>query len=87
MNWSVNLETEEYASDRKLILKDAIQAIRDTTPGSYVNLAVTEAFGDPADYLVPELVRVFQDKVDIRFIDQCGCGGYVFKVRVEKQAG
>ncbi|MHB1685059.1 MAG: hypothetical protein ACYCYO_19995 [Bacilli bacterium] len=47
-NWSVNLETEEYAADRTRIVSDACEAIADT--------------------------------VDIRYFDQCGCGGYVFRI-------
>lgn len=32
-NWSVNLETEEYADDRDLVIADSIQAILETGPG------------------------------------------------------
>ncbi len=79
-NWSINLELEEYVSDRELILKDAIQAIIDTETGCYVNLAVAENHGNPDAYLLPVLQNRFGNKVNVRFIDQCGCGGYVYRV-------
>lgn len=79
-DWSVNLETEEYIEDRNLIVKDSIQAILDTSPDNFVNLAVAENHGNPDLYLVPALREQFGDQIDIRFIDQCGCGGYVYRV-------
>lgn len=79
-NWSINLETDEYLENRDLILADAKKAILDTQPGYYVNLAVAEVHGDPDAYLVPFLEDTFKDQIHIRFVDQCGCGGYVYKV-------
>lgn len=79
-NWSINLETEEYVADRDLILKDSIQAILDTKPGCFVNLAVANNHGNPDTYLVPALQEHFGSQVHIRFVDQCGCGGYVYRV-------
>jgi len=79
-NWSINLELEEYITDRDLILKDSMQAILDTQPGFFVNLAVAENHGNPDDYLVPALQQHFGDRISIRYIDQCGCGGYVYRV-------
>ena len=79
-NWSSNLETDEYLESRDLILTDAEQAIRDTEPGCYVNLAVAEVHGNPDTYLVPFLEERFRNQIQIRFVDQCGCGGYVYKV-------
>lgn len=79
-NWSANLETEEYAADRGLILQDAVEAILETTPGHFVNLAVSEAHGNPDSYLIPYLQDRFGSAVRIQFIDQCGCGGYVYRV-------
>lgn len=80
INWSVNLETEEYVADRDLIITDACEAVRDTTPGHFVNLAVAPDHGDPADYLVPALLEHFASAISVQFVDQCGCGGYVFRV-------
>ncbi len=79
-NWSANLETEEYIQNRDLITKDAIAAIEETSPGFYVNIAVAEQHGNPDLYLIPVLQDTFGAKVDIAFVDQCGCGGYVYKI-------
>ncbi|WP_290588542.1 CGCGG family rSAM-modified RiPP protein [Alicyclobacillus sp.] len=80
--WSINLETEEYVADKNLIIQDAIGAIRETAVGGYVNLAVAPDHGNPDAYLVPALLERFGDAVQIRFVDQCGCGGYVYRVDV-----
>ncbi|QSO55422.1 CGCGG family rSAM-modified RiPP protein [Alicyclobacillus curvatus] len=79
-NWSANLETEEYAADKGLIVEDAVEAILETTPGYFVNLAVSEAHGNPDSYLIPDLEERFGQAIRIQFIDQCGCGGYVYRV-------
>lgn len=79
-NWSINLETEEYVECRDLIVQDSIKAVVQTKLGCFVNLAVAENHGNPDDYLVPALKQHFGDQVQIRFIDQCGCGGYVYRV-------
>lgn len=80
-NWSVNLETEEYVDDRDLIIADSIQAILDTEPGCFVNLAVAEQHGNPDDYLLTFLEERFGQTITVQFIDQCGCGGYVYRVQ------
>lgn len=79
-SWSINLETQEYTLDSDLIVKDSIQAILDTKPGFFVNLAIAENHGNPDGYLVPALQEHFGRQIHIRFIDQCGCGGYVYRV-------
>lgn len=79
-NWSVNLETEEYIENRNLIFEDAAKAITETTPGHYVNLAVAENHGSPDLYLIPELRKHFGSSIKIHFVDQCGCGGYVYRI-------
>ncbi len=79
-NWSINLETEEYVADRDLIIKDAVTAILETEVGCFVNLAAAEIHGNPDDYLVPALENAFGDSIKINFIDQCGCGGYVYRI-------
>lgn len=79
-NWSANLETQEYIDNRDLIITDAIQAIEETAPGFYVNIAVAEQHGNPDLYLIPVLEDKFGSRVSIKFVDQCGCGGYVYKI-------
>ena len=79
-NWSVNLETEEYARDRALIVADAIEAVERTAPGYRVNVAVAPDHGNPDGFLVPALKERFGEAVSVRFVDQCGCGGYVYRI-------
>ena len=79
-NWSINLELDEYVQDRDLLVQDALQAIEDTELGCYVNLAVAENHGHPDAYLLPAIQAQFGEKLQVRFIDQCGCGGYVYRV-------
>ena len=79
-NWSVNLETEEYVANRDQIFVDAVSSILETEPGCYVNLAVAENHGSPEAYLIPALRKRFDSEIKIHFVDQCGCGGYVYRV-------
>ncbi|UOF92707.1 CGCGG family rSAM-modified RiPP protein [Fodinisporobacter ferrooxydans] len=86
-NWSANLETEEYIQNRDLIVQDSIASIEETAPGYFVNLAVADIHGDPDLYLIPVLEHRFGDQIRVQFIDQCGCGGYVYRVyRLQGQA-
>jgi putative CGCGG family rSAM target protein len=79
-NWSVSLEHEEYENDLELVVKDAIDAVEQTSRGFYVNVVTPETLGDPDDYLTEALNLFFGDKIEAKFIDQCGCGGYVLRV-------
>ncbi|MDQ0199419.1 CGCGG family putative rSAM-modified RiPP protein [Neobacillus ginsengisoli] len=79
-NWSIALEHEEYENDVELVIKDAINAVKQTTKGFYVNVVTPENFGNPDHYLTKELVFIFGNEIDVKFIDQCGCGGYVLRV-------
>jgi putative CGCGG family rSAM target protein len=80
MNWSISLEHDEYESNLELVINDAIDAVQETSPGHYVNLVTPEGFGLPEDYLVEALVTIFKNEISMKFIDQCGCGGYVLRV-------
>lgn len=79
-DWSMDLEHNEYESDQNLIIEDGIKAVEQTAPGYYVNLVTSANFGDPEVYLTPLLKERFGDAIKIKFIDQCGCGGYVLRV-------
>ena len=79
-NWSVNLETEEFILDRNLIVTEAVKAVQNTGVSHYVNLAVAHEHGQPDSYLVPALKDAFGAAIDIDFLDQCGCGGYVYRI-------
>ncbi|AIM15171.1 hypothetical protein HW35_01710 [Bacillus sp. X1(2014)] len=79
-NWSISLEHEEYEKNRELLIVDAIEAVKQTAKGFYVNVVTPESFGNPEQYLTQELEKVFGDEIKMKFIDQCSCGGYVLRV-------
>nr|WP_245349951.1 CGCGG family rSAM-modified RiPP protein [Cytobacillus eiseniae] len=76
----MDLEHNEYEKDVDLIIEDGIKAVEETAVGCYVNLVTSENFGNPTDYLLPLLSNVFGDSIKMKYIDQCGCGGYVLRV-------
>ena len=82
-SWSANLEAPIHADDRTLVSEQAIEAIEHTAAGTHVNLVTHSDHGDPANYLYAVLDEQFGDDVTYEYVKQCGCGGYVTKVRVE----
>lgn len=79
-NWSMDLEHYEYENNVELIIEDGIKAVEDTEPGYYVNLVTSGRFGNPSVYFVPVLTEIFGQAIQMKYIDQCGCGGYVLRV-------
>ncbi|WP_144554785.1 CGCGG family rSAM-modified RiPP protein [Bacillus sp. X1(2014)] len=79
-DWTKGLEHDEYEHDIDLIITDALQAVEETEKGCYVNLVTSAVFGDPVVYLQPLLEELYDNRVKIKYIDQCGCGGYVLRV-------
>ncbi|MDF2854596.1 MAG: putative rSAM target protein family [Neobacillus sp.] len=79
-DWTMDLEHDEYEQDIDLIINDALKAVEETNVGCYVNLVTAATFGSPVDYLNPLLNEVFKNKINVKYIDQCGCGGYVLRV-------
>lgn len=79
-NWSIALEHDEYENDMELVMKDAKEAVKQTSKGFYVNVVTPATLGNPDKYLTKELKLYFGDEIDMKFIDQCGCGGYVLRV-------
>ncbi len=77
---SVALEHGEYEDNIELVIKDAIEAVSNTEVGYYVNVVTPDVFGNPIDYLSEVLERQFGDGIKYKFIDQCGCGGYVLRI-------
>ena len=81
-SWSANLETPIHRDDESLVIEHAIEAIEHTTAGNHVNLVTHGEHGDPADCLYAALDERFGDTVTYEYVQQCGCGGHVTKVRV-----
>lgn len=83
-SWSANLEKPQYADDRSLLERHAIEAIEHTTSGHHVNLVTHKAHGHPETYLYDALRERFGDSdVHWEYIEQCGCGGHVVCVHIE----
>jgi putative CGCGG family rSAM target protein len=80
--WSVNLETDEHAGNRPLVVDDALRAVEQTAPGFFVSLVTHGNHGHPSDYL-HDAVLDESDDVRIEYVERCGCGGYVTRVHVE----
>jgi len=82
-SWSANLEGPEHAADVDLVVDQAVDAVEHTAPGYHVNLVTHAALGHPEEYLFEALDARFDGPaVTWRYVDQCGCGGYVTRVRV-----
>jgi putative CGCGG family rSAM target protein len=80
-SWSANLETDEYAADRDLVVADALDAIRRTAPGYHVNLVTHSSHGTPEGYLL-DPIRESYPAATCEYVSQCGCGGHVLRVHV-----
>lgn len=79
-NWSISLESDEYQNNVELVIEDAIDAVKQTACGCYVNLVTPPNFGNTEYYLTDLLMSRFAGYITVQFIDQCGCGGYVLRV-------
>ncbi len=78
-SWSANLESDRYAGDRALLVEHALLAVERTDPDVHVNLVTHAEHGDPRAYLAKPLRERFPG-ADADLVDQCGCGGYVYRV-------
>jgi putative CGCGG family rSAM target protein len=84
-SWSVNLEKPKHAEDRELVIEQAIEAIQHTTSGNHVNLVTHGDHGHPDEYLYTELEGASIDRaIEWEYIEQCGCGGHVTRVHVDR---
>ncbi|MCL9812303.1 CGCGG family putative rSAM-modified RiPP protein [Natranaeroarchaeum aerophilus] len=79
-SWSANLETPRHADDRELVIEQAIEAVEHTTAGNHVNLVTHGDHGHPSEYLHDRLAVKFPEAT-VEYVDQCGCGGHVTRVR------
>jgi putative CGCGG family rSAM target protein len=81
-SWSANLEGPEHAAARERVLAEAVEAVERTAAGYHVNLVTHADHGHPEDYLWAHLRAEFGADLDLAFVDQCGCGGYVTRAHV-----
>lgn len=81
-SWSCALEHGEYEQDKDLVIKEGIDAVNETEKGYHVNLVTPATFGNPDLYLTTILKEKFGGAINVEFIDQCGCGGYVLRVSI-----
>lgn len=86
-SWSANLEHPRHAGDRDLTVAEAVAAVEHTAPGYHVNLVTHGDNGHPESYLFEALAEAFGDEATWEYVDQCGCGGHVTRVRVGRGAG
>jgi putative CGCGG family rSAM target protein len=84
-SWSANLEKPAHGDDEDAVVQGAIEAIEHTAVGNHVNLVTHGDHGHPSGYLYPVLEERFGDAIGYEHVDQCGCGGHVTKVTVERQ--
>lgn len=82
-SWSAKLEEPRHADDEALVCREALDAVDRTADGVHVNLVTHGDLGHPETYLYPALADRFGDDVVWDFVDRCGCGGYVTRVRTE----
>lgn len=84
-SWSANLEKPQHADDIELTVSQAIDAIEHTEPGNHVNLVTHGDHGHPSEYLYDALDEMAEETdITWEYIKQCGCGGHVTRVSVDR---
>jgi hypothetical protein len=83
-NWSLNLEDPYYKDHMDEAMAESTEAVSKTITGCYVNIVTDESCGDPREGFIAQLESELSAKQikyqEIRYIDQCGCGGHVIRV-------
>ncbi|WP_435096726.1 CGCGG family putative rSAM-modified RiPP protein [Halorubrum sp. N11] len=79
-SWSANLEQERYADDRETLIEHALAAINQTEAEYHVNLVTHPNHGTPEEYLEAPIRDQYPD-AETSVVDQCGCGGYVYRIQ------
>jgi hypothetical protein len=83
-DWSLSLEDDHYETHPEEVFTESVDAIRRTKPGHCVNLVTPGGLGDPREWLIPRLIAMVKyadlPVREIRYIDQCRCGGHVTRV-------
>jgi len=78
--WTADLETAAHARDRRLVIAEAIDAVAQTIPDTYVDVVTPAAHGHPETYLYDRLETTFAD-VEVSALGRCDCGDYVTRVQ------
>ncbi|WP_323676002.1 CGCGG family rSAM-modified RiPP protein [Halorubellus sp. PRR65] len=81
-SWSANLERDQYADDRELLVEHALDAVERTASGVHVNLVTHGTHGHPETYLYPVLDEELGEEFSYEYVERCGCGGHVSRVHV-----
>ena len=80
-DWSINLEDEAFAEHPEELIQEAVHAVQITAAGHYVNLVTHKSAGHPEFGLIDQLREALTESgilnVDLVYIDECGCGGFV----------
>lgn len=83
-DWSLNLEDPYYEANTAEAIQECMEAVRQTRQGHYVNIVTPGGCGHPSLWLIPQLQERFSDEAvsyrELRYIDQCSCGGHVTRV-------
>lgn len=79
--WVANLETTAHATDRKLLIAEAVDAVDQTTSGTYVDVVTHGHHGHPKEFLYERLLSETPASTLIEK-GRCKCGGYVTRVQV-----
>lgn len=84
IDWSINLEDEQFADNPEQLIADAVKAVSITAPGRYVNLVTHQAAGHPLEGLIGKLEAALAEAgiadTKLVYINACGCGGFVTRV-------
>lgn len=80
--WTADLETPAHADNRDLVLAEAMDAVKQTAPGTHVDIVTHERHGHPSGYLYSALESVISNGT-VRDAGRCTCGGYVTRVAIE----
>jgi hypothetical protein len=83
-DWSLNLEDPYYEERPDEMFTESMAAIKQTDIGFYINLVTPGKNGDPRSWLIPHLKQQLDlesvEWKEIRYVDECGCGGHVTRV-------
>ena len=79
--WVADLEADDHAADRTLTVAEAVDAVKQTRAGRFVDLVTHERHGHPSSYLY-ETLSSMDLSVDLSDEGRCSCGGYVTRVSV-----